>query len=45
MIDTLDKKAEITPLSDNEINKKHYLKERLVLLLWEEEIKCYVKEK
>lgn len=30
MIDSLNKKAESSPLSDNEINLKHYLKERLV---------------
>ena len=31
----------MAPLSDQEINYKHYLKERLVLLLREEEIKWY----
>ena len=33
------------PLSDQEINYKHYLKERLVLLLREEEIKWYERAK
>ena len=35
----------MAPLSDQEINYKHYLKERLVLLLREEEIKWYEKAK
>ena len=38
LLDKLDKKAEITSLSDQEVNFKHYLKERLVLLR-EEELK------
>jgi len=36
LLDDLDKKAENAPLSDQDINLKHYLKERLVLLLREE---------
>jgi len=35
----------LAPLSDQEINYKHYLKERLVLLLREEEIKWYERAK
>jgi hypothetical protein len=35
------KKAEDTQLSDQEINLKHYLRERLVTLLREEELKWY----
>lgn len=45
MLDALDKKAETSTLSDNEINFKHYLKERLVTLLREEEIKWYERAK
>ena len=45
LIDSLDKKAEATPFSDNEINMKHYLKERLVVLLREEEMKWYERAK
>jgi len=45
LIDSLDKKAEASPLSDNEINMKHYLKERLVILLREEEMKWYERAK
>jgi hypothetical protein len=45
LIDQLDKKAETSILSDNEINMKHYLKERLVTLLREEEIKWYERVK
>jgi hypothetical protein len=41
LIDQLDKKAETSILSVNEINMKHHLKERLVTLLREEEIKWY----
>jgi hypothetical protein len=41
----LNKKAEIDRLSDHEIDLKHYLKERLVLLLREEEIKWYERAK
>ena len=36
LLDSLDKKAESVSLSDQEINFKHFLKERLVLLLREE---------
>jgi hypothetical protein len=39
LLENLDKKAECTSLSDQEINLKHYLKERLVCLLREEELK------
>jgi len=35
----------LAPLSDQKINYKHYLKERLVLLLREEEIKWYERAK
>ena len=45
LLKELDKKAEITSLSDQEVNFKHYLKERLVLLLREEEIKWYERAK
>ena len=45
LLEDLDKKAEISPLSDREINLKHYLKERLVLLLQKEEIKWYERAK
>ena len=45
LLEKLDKKAEITSLSDQEVNFKHYLKERLVLLLREEEIKWYERAK
>jgi len=45
LLEELDKKAEITSLSDQEVNFKHYLKERLVLLLREEEIKWYERGK
>jgi hypothetical protein len=45
LIDQLDKKAETSILSDNEINMKHYIKERLVTLLREEEIKWYERAK
>jgi hypothetical protein len=38
MIDDLDKMAEVNILSDQEPNLKHYLNERLVQLLREEEI-------
>lgn len=44
-LDAIDKKAETQPLSDNEINLRYYLKERLVLLLREEEIKWYERAK
>ena len=45
LLENLDKKAESVPLSDQEINFKHFLKERLGLLLREEEIKWYVRAK
>ena len=45
LLENLDKRAELAPLSDQEINYKHYLKERLVLLLREEEIKWYERAK
>lgn len=41
MLYALNKKEETNTLSDSEINFKHYLKERLVLLLCEEEMKWY----
>lgn len=41
MIDDLDKKVENRVLSNQELNMKHYLNERLVHLLREEEIKWY----
>jgi hypothetical protein len=40
-LDALDKRAEIAPLSMNEIDLKHYLNNRLAELLREEEIKWY----
>jgi mannosylglycoprotein endo-beta-mannosidase len=45
LLHDLDKKAENDRLSDHEIDLKHYLKERLVLLLREEEIKWYERAK
>jgi len=45
MLDAIDKKAKNTFLSDNEIKTKHYLKEKLVLLLREEEMKWYERAK
>jgi hypothetical protein len=39
LLENLDKKAESVPLSNQKINFKHFLKEGLVLLLREEEIK------
>ena len=45
LLDAIDKKAESNSLSDNEIHMKHYLKERLVHLLREEEIKWYERAK
>ena len=45
ILDGLDKKAEGGVLSDQEINYKHYLKERLVMLLREEEIRWYERAK
>jgi hypothetical protein len=41
----LDKKAENDRLTNHEINLKHYLKERLVSLLREEELKWYERAK
>jgi hypothetical protein len=41
----MDKKAKTAILSNNEINMKHYLKERLATLLREEEIKLYERAK
>jgi hypothetical protein len=45
LLQDLDKKAEIDRLSDHEIDLKHYLKERLVSLLREEELKWYERAK
>ena len=45
LLEAIDKKAEINSLSDNEIHMKHYLKERLVHLLREKEIKWYERAK
>ena len=45
LLESLDKKVESVPLPDQEINFKNYLKERLVLLLREEEIKWYERAK
>jgi len=45
ILEKLDKKAETNFLSDQEVNFKHYLKERLVLLLREEELKWYERAK
>ena len=45
ILDGLDKKAEGGALSDQEINYKHYLKECLVMLLREEEIRWYERAK
>jgi mannosylglycoprotein endo-beta-mannosidase len=45
LLDNLDKQAENGELSDQEINLKHYLKERLVSLLREEELKWYERAK
>jgi len=45
ILEKLDKKAETDFLSDQEVNFKHYLKERLVLLLREEELKRYERAK
>jgi hypothetical protein len=45
LLQDLDKKAEFDMLSDHEIDLKHYLKERLVSLLREEEIKWYERAK
>ena len=44
-LDELDKKVETNILTDHEINLKHYLKERLISLLREEEIKWYERAK
>jgi len=40
-LDELDKKAEISLLSEIELNLKHVLNERIAELLWEEELKWY----
>jgi mannosylglycoprotein endo-beta-mannosidase len=45
LLDNLDKKAKNGQLSDQDINLKHYLKERLVSLLREEELKWYERAK
>jgi mannosylglycoprotein endo-beta-mannosidase len=45
MIDDLDKKEETNALSNQELDLKHYLNERLVHLLREEEIKWYQRAK
>jgi hypothetical protein len=45
LLQDVDKKAEFDRLSDHEIDLKHYLKERLVSLLREEEIKWYERAK
>jgi len=45
LLEKLDNKADITSLSDLEVNFKHYLNGRLVLLLREEEIKWYERAK
>jgi hypothetical protein len=44
-LDELDKKAEITLLTQDELNLKHVLNERLAELLREEEIKWYQRAK
>jgi hypothetical protein len=45
LLENLDKKAETTTLSEQEIHLKHFLKESLVLLLREEELKWYERAK
>ena len=45
LLEGLDKKAESVPLTDQEINYKHFLKGRLVLLLREEKLKWYERAK
>jgi mannosylglycoprotein endo-beta-mannosidase len=45
LLDDLDKKVESGQLSDQEVNLKHHLKERLVTLLREEELKWYERAK
>ena len=45
LLEGLDKKAESVPLTDQEINYKHFLKGRLVLLLRDEELKWYERAK
>jgi len=44
-LDELDKKAEVSPLSENELDFKHVLNERLAELLREEELKWYQRAK
>jgi mannosylglycoprotein endo-beta-mannosidase len=45
LLDNLGKKAETEQLSDQEVNLKQYLKERLVSLPREEELKWYERAK
>jgi mannosylglycoprotein endo-beta-mannosidase len=45
ILHNIDKKVENDMLTDQEINLKHYLKERLVSLLREEELKWYERAK
>jgi hypothetical protein len=45
LLHNLDKKTENDMLTDQEINLKHYLKDRLVSLLREEELKWYKRAK
>jgi hypothetical protein len=45
LLDQLDEKAESSILSDNKINMKYYLKERLATPLREKEIKWYERAK
>jgi hypothetical protein len=45
LLENLDKKAETSPLFDQKIHLKYFLKERLVLLLREEELKWYERAK
>jgi hypothetical protein len=44
-LDKLDKRAETTILSSQEVNLKHVLNERLATLLREEELKWYQRAK
>jgi hypothetical protein len=44
-LDELDKKAEVSILSETEINLKHVLNDRLAELLREEELKWYQRSK
>jgi mannosylglycoprotein endo-beta-mannosidase len=45
LLDNLDKKVETNQLLDQEVNLKQYIKERLVSLLREEELKWYERAK